>query len=498
MNETGKGRDDRSVPEALVSAENSHCKILIVTALATEAQFPQQLFDDLHCTATYTFSLTEAAKSVARDCPDLVLLSLTIGKKSTLQLLSDLRKRAPETAVVAISQSDQINDAAEAMRLGAVDCLFFPFTQERLRKTVTATLRNAGAIAPQRRARGHSSETPDDDDKAPTRFAGHNIKHGMILSDIAMEPVLKALNAVSVSVAPVFIQGETGTGKELLARAIHAESGRAEGKFVVVDCARLDPDTLGSEIFGHKRGAFPAAHADKIGAAQAADGGTLFLDEIAHTDLRVQKQLMRFLEAGEILPLGETHPLKVDTRIICATTSDAQAEIKAGRLREDLYFRLHVVPITLPALRNRGQDIVAIANTKLVQIAQDENRNFRRFAPDAMNLLLSHPWPGNVRQLINVIWNVVLLHDGEQVTIDMLPADFQAAAGQAWTGQTPPNLSSHPDLIGRSLAEIERIIIEDTIRAEGGSVPKAAQVLGVSPSTIYRKRESWFDHKASG
>ena len=302
----------------------------------------------------------------------------------------------------------------------------------------------------------------------------------MVLSDLSMKPVLRALDTTAASEAPIFIQGETGTGKELMARALHAESKRSAGPFVVLDCARLDPDTLEHQIFDTAKG-----------AADPANGGTLFLDEIARMDPRVQARLIRFLKSRDIAPHVNGDTASVGVRLISASSENAHRKTQTGHFREDLYYRLYVVPITLPPLRERGDDIMAIANLRLVQLAAREGRRFRGFTPEAAQRLASYHWPGNVRQLINVVWNIVLNHDGDLVTTEMLPGDLL-------TGFRPPHDDVDPalslancGLLGRPLAEIERIVIEETIRAEGGSVPRAARVLNVSPSTIYRKRDGW-------
>lgn len=447
--------------------------------------FPGPVFENLGCEAAYANSISEA-KAITEDKPvEVIILPLRVNNHSVLPLIRDFLKADADQAIIVVSQSDEINDAAEAMRLGALDCIFVPFTQTRLQKTVGNVLQKIKrrAVASSRRNPVKPSAETLPANASVTADARW-VRHGMVLSDMSMKPVLKALDTIASSSAPVFIQGETGTGKEVLARALHAESGRSGGPFIVVDCARLQPDTLAKRVFSDNR-------MTSRGAANAADGVTLFLDGIARTDLRVQKQLMRFLESGEIDPLGSTDSAKVDARIICASAENARTEIDAGRLREDLYYRLHVVPILLPPLRDRGQDILAIANSKLVQTARQEGRRFRGFTADAADILMSHRWPGNVRQLINVVWNIVLHHDADLVTAEMLPVDLLTGQSANPNVQMPPRVLADTGLLGRPLAEIERIVIEETIRAQGGSIPRAAQVLEVSPSTIYRKRDGW-------
>jgi len=296
---------------------------------------------------------------------------------------------------------------------------------------------------------------------------------------------------VARSMATVFITGESGTGKELCAEAVHQTSARASGPFVALNCGAIPVDLLESEVFGHLRGSFTGAINDKIGAAAAADGGTLFLDEICEMDLNLQTKLLRFLQTSTITPVGATKPRKVNVRIICATNRNPLEEVRRGRFREDLYYRLHVVPVHLPPLRERGEDVIEISERLIVQMAREEGHVFTSLAPRVKELFRSLPWPGNVRQLINVLRNVVVLNEGPQVTVEMLPPDLLAdRPAPAPAAEERPHVSMQ-DLSGRTLAQIERIVIEDALARHGDSVPKAARELDVSASTLYRKREAW-------
>ncbi len=305
------------------------------------------------------------------------------------------------------------------------------------------------------------------------------------------------IQAVADTKATVLITGESGTGKELCAEAIHALSPRASGPFIALNCGAIPADLLESEVFGHLKGSFTGAIADKPGAAAAADGGTLFLDEICEMDLSLQTKLLRFLQTSTITPVGATRPRKVDVRIICATNRDPREEVRRGRFREDLYYRLHVVPIHMPPLRERNDDVIEIAERLLVEMAREEGRVFTGLSPEVADLFRRLPWPGNVRQLINVLRNVVVLNDGPLVTIDMLPPDILEAAhlspanAPQATTLPPGTPSALAELAGRTLAQIERMVIEAAIARHGGSIPRAAMELDVSPSTIYRKREAW-------
>jgi DNA-binding NtrC family response regulator len=331
-----------------------------------------------------------------------------------------------------------------------------------------------------------------------------------------MRQIYGMIRSIGRSTATVFITGESGTGKEIAAHAIHRQSVRRDRPFVPINCAAIPRDLLESEVFGHLKGSFTGAIADKPGAAAAADGGTLFLDEVCEMDLALQTKLLRFLQTSMIQPVGAVEPRKVDVRIVCATNRDPAAEVQAGRFREDLFYRLHVVPIVMPPLRERGEDVIEIAELLLVRFAREEGKSFRRLSPAARAALSGYPWPGNVRQLENVLRRAIVLHDGEEIGLDMLPATILACGEEAGgglrqrmnivaSGRTadlvPGRASPEPDdlalrdtlrgLVGATLADLEREFIEATIIECKGSIPRAARLLDVSPSTLYRKREAW-------
>jgi len=294
--------------------------------------------------------------------------------------------------------------------------------------------------------------------------------------------------------ATVFITGESGTGKELCALAVHANSNRASGPFIALNCGAIPQDLLESEVFGHMKGSFTGAISDKQGAATAADGGTLFLDEICEMAPALQTKLLRFLQTSTVQPVGATRPRKVNVRIVCATNRDPLDAVRRGHFREDLYYRLYVVPIHMPPLRDRGHDIIEIAEAALTRFAQEEGRDFHGLDPAVRSLMLSHSWPGNVRQLLNVMRNVVVLNQGGWVTPEMLPLGLtdEDPSPEAQAALAPAVETLTADtLLGLPLAEAERRLIEATLALHGGSIPKAARVLDVSPSTLYRKIEAW-------
>ncbi len=294
-----------------------------------------------------------------------------------------------------------------------------------------------------------------------------------------MLAVYDQIRRMAPSKAPVFITGESGTGKELVADAIHAHAGDGERPFVAINCSAIPRDLMESEIFGHVRGAFTGAADGRIGAAEFADGGTLFLDELAEMDFALQAKLLRFVQTGTFRRVGGSEVTRVAVRIVSATNRDPLTEVGAGRLRADLFYRLHVLPIHLAPLRERAEDIAPLAEAFLARFAAEEGRRFTGFDNDAMRLLQDYGWPGNVRELANVIRRIVVLDDGDVVTAAMLPEAVRSAAPASGGTAVVP------------YAAQERAIIEGALSAFGGNIARAAEALEIHPSTIYRKLQSW-------
>ncbi|VAV88017.1 Response regulator of zinc sigma-54-dependent two-component system [hydrothermal vent metagenome] len=320
--------------------------------------------------------------------------------------------------------------------------------------------------------------------------------HGFVGTSLSMRALYEKIGNVASSDAAVFIQGETGTGKELCAEAIHAASSRADGPFVPVNCGAIPHDLMESEMFGHLKGSFTGAIANRDGAAKMADGGTLFLDEVCELAYDLQAKLLRFLQTGYIQPVGASRALKVDVRIVCATNKDPRMEMAEGRFRQDLFYRLFVLPLNLPPLRARGADIILVANHFLKKYSRQESKDFTRFSDTAMSILENHDWPGNIREVQNVIRMAVVMNNGPVVESSMLSellgeADHMPKLDVSAFNVAGPSSVQTGRFRFRQLWQIERDAIEAAIVGCDGSIPKAAEKLGVSPSTIYRKRESW-------
>ena len=437
-----------------------------------------------------------ALQALERQAPDAVLLDLVLPDMDGLEILRHIAAEGGHTAVVVIAAQRSIATAVDAMRLGAFDFLVKPFSAERL----GVTLRNA--LERQRLTRIVETYKNDFNREEYCGFIG---------SSLPMQALYRIVDSAAGSKATVFITGESGTGKEICAEAIHCQSPRVEKPFVVLNCGAIPKDLLESEIFGHVKGAFTGAVSEREGAASRAEGGTLFLDEVCELAPSLQTKLLRFVQTGTFQKVGGSKTEDVDIRFVCATNSDPVREVARGRFREDLFYRLHVIPIHVPPLRERDDDVLAIARKFLIEIAREEGKAFTRFAPETEAVFRAYAWPGNVRQLQNVVRNIVVLNAGEVVTLDMLPAPLDRQgllAGEADppspdAGALAPGVparpvngdeaaaSADPQHLIRPQAEVEKAVIERAISLCDGNIPKAAAHLCISASTIYRKRANW-------
>ena len=424
----------------------------------------------------------EALEQLNDGAPKVVLLDLQLPDMNGMEVLKRINAQALPCAVIVITAHGSVKAAVEAMRYGAYDFLVKPFSSDRL----VVTVRNAVE-----RLRLAQIVDTFEQDLGRARY------HGFIGSSLAMQAVYRIVDSAASSRATVFITGESGTGKEVCAEAIHRQSQRAARPFIAINCGAIPKDLMESEIFGHMKGSFTGAVADREGAAARADGGTLFLDEICELAPDLQTKLLRFIQTGTFTPVGGSKLEKVDLRIVCATNRDPLHEVEEGRFREDLYYRLHVIPIHLPPLREREDDVLEIARHYLAEFAAEEKKGFTHFSPETEQALRHYQWPGNVRQLQNVVRIVAVLHDGDTVRPDMLPPPL------CTTGTVPVPATHHlpavahrphppltPEAI-KPLWEVEKDAIEDAITACDGNIPRAAALLEISASTIYRKRLAW-------
>lgn len=402
----------------------------------------------------------------------------TIGGAERLGDIAD-----PALSLIATSAQSSLNTAVAAVKAGAIDFLPKPIGTAALLERLEAAV--AGWAAQSEPCQSGPT-TVETEIPAAENFGS------FIGVSAAMRTICHQIRRIAPSRAPVFITGESGTGKEIAAEAIHALGDEKGRPFVAINCSAIPRDLMESEIFGHVRGAFTGASEDRAGAAELADGGTLFLDEIAEMELSLQAKLLRFAQSGTLRRVGGSKLKQIDVRFVCATNRDPFTEVESGRLRADLFYRLHVLPIHLPPLRERREDILLLARHFLARFAAQERREFDGFSPEAEAALVAYGWPGNVRQLQNVIRRTVVFHDGDIVGIAMLPEELTQshARPKALPGAAAP-MQITP------FREQERCIIQTAIAACGGNVPRAAAMLEISPATIYRKIKVWSqpDHK---
>lgn len=422
---------------------------------------PQILRFCADCLPGSGFTLRNACNDMQ---PALVYISL-----DSAQGLSQLEEfTARGVTCIAMSERGSVALAVQAMQKGAADFLLKPFSRERFLQTLKLA----------------------QDKPAEITLGARRDFCGFTGASAPMQEVYSAIRRVAPSRAYVFITGESGTGKELCAQAIHRLSPRKNKPFVALNCAAIPRDLMESEIFGHVRGAFTGALADRTGAAEQADGGTLFLDEVAEMDLLLQAKLLRFLQTGAFQKIGGSRVQATDLRIVCATNRDPAEEVRQGRLRQDLFYRLHVVPLHMPPLRDRGEDIITLATEFLALYGAEEGKRFSGFDAQGRAALLSHDWPGNVRELQNMIRHAAVMNDGGPVTAAMLGLARTPPPRKAQNVTEFPQLLRQPPAF-RPLWQVEKEAIEAAIDSCEGNIPRAAALLEISPSTIYRKKQAW-------
>jgi DNA-binding NtrC family response regulator len=405
----------------------------------------------------------EALAALAREEYDVILTDLVMSDVDGLAVLREAQRLQPAARVILMTAFASMETAIAAMRQGAYDYLSKPFKMGE----VTIAVRRA---AEDRRLREENRRLRDE---VGRRYAITSL----LGTSAAMQPVFELIAAVAASESAVLLVGESGTGKELAARAIHWNGARGAGPFVAVNCAAIPDTLLESELFGHEKGAFTGAQRKRRGLFAEASGGTLFLDEIADMSLALQAKLLRALQDKTIRPVGGNEEIRLDVRVVSATNSDLPARVREGVFREDLYYRLAVIPIRLPSLRERAEDIPLLARHFLERTAATLGRRFEGFADDALAWLSKQPWPGNVRQLENVVERAATLAKGSWITRADVGTDFGSVVG-AGTARRP------------TLHEVEERYIDQVLAETKGDKNAAARILGVSVRTLQRMFKS--------
>jgi len=399
---------------------------------------------------------------------DVVLLDVMLPDADGLDVLRWVRERNPNLAVVMITAFGTVENAVEAMKAGAYHYLRKPFKNDEVRLLV------AQAIATTRLRRENQDLRRALEDR-------HRFEK-IIGKSHRMQEVFRFIEQVATSRATVLIHGESGTGKELVAQAIHRRSPRAARPFVVVNSNSIPTDLLEANLFGHVRGAFTGATAAKQGLIETASGGTILFDEISTVAPEVQAKLLRVMQEKEFLPLGALESRSVDVRILAATNEDLRDLVAAGRFREDLYYRLNVLSLTLPPLRERMEDIPLLLDHFLRKYNEESGKTVRGVTPDVLERFMAHPWPGNVRELENVVERGVVLARGEEIDASVLPHDLARRVEIPGAVSLPPGAG-----LQDAVARYERQLIESALRQAGGVQKQAARILGVKPTTLNEK-----------
>ena len=404
----------------------------------------------------------EAIKILEATTVDLVITDLKMPKVSGLELTRHVRENFRDTEVMMITGYATIEGAVEAVKTGAEEYLTKPFTDEELSLAVR---RAFDKLQMRRVGKVWSQPTPSGD-------------YGMIGESEAMRKVFRSIAKATSTSATVLITGESGTGKELVARAIHYSSPRVSSSFVPVNCGGIPEGLLESELFGHIKGAFTGATETRAGFFQTADGGTIFLDEISETSLSMQVKLLRVLQDKEVYMIGANRPQKVDVRILVATNKYLLDLVEKGVFRQDLFFRLNVITITLPPLRERGDDILLLARHFASEFAEEYGRPTPRFSDKALQVLRNYYWPGNVRELENVIQRLIVMTDGDLIEVPDLPSLMRFSALREMG-------------LNRTLAEVEAEYIRNVIASVDGNKTRAAEILGIDRKTLREKLKKY-------
>ncbi|RRS10639.1 sigma-54-dependent Fis family transcriptional regulator [Pseudoalteromonas sp. J010] len=428
---------------------------------------------------------------------DVVISDKMMPNMSGIEFLGEVAERYPDTLRIMLTAFTDLDGLIHAINQGKVwGYLQKPFEIDSIKLTIEQALQTKMLIAERNMLRSSLARYKSEYRTGFHRFVGDSI---------AMQTVYRAIEKAGPSRANVFITGPSGTGKELAAEAIHHSSERSNKPFICLNCAAIPKDLMESEIFGHIKGAFSGAIANRDGAASEADGGTLFLDELGEMDIALQAKILRFVQTGTFQKVGSAKTEKVDVRFVCATNRDPYQAIAENHLREDLYYRLNVISIDLPPLHDRGRDVLLLAQHFLQRFSELENKIFVGFSDRAEQLILQFDWPGNVRQLENFVHSIVVMSDGPLIDYDVvqahLPGDTPAplvtktelnpkAADIPPIGQDSTSIQKESKNVA-PLAEVERVAIEQALLLCDDNVVKAASLLEVSPSTLYRKIQQW-------
>ena len=456
-----------------VAGASGLVRVLVVDNDIVHARTMGEVLGKLDCSVVVVGSGTEGAKRIEQETFDVVVTDLMMNDIGGLEILARAKQAAAETEVIVVTGHGTIPSAVAAMQQGAFTYLQKPLDLAHLR----AAVEKASAGVRLERQNLELNRRLDE------KFGFE----GVVGSSPQMLALVERLKRIAPTDATVLIQGETGTGKELVAQAIHQNSPRKHKPFVALNCAALSENILESELFGHVRGAFTDASSDRVGKFEYANGGTLFLDEVGDMPMATQIKLLRVLESAEITRVGSNTPTRVNVRILSATNRNLEEAIAAGGFRSDLYHRLKVVTIAIPTLRERAADIPLLIEHFVRQFAKRHGKVIKGMTLAARMKLGSFPWPGNVRQLRNVIESMVVVDCDEMLDVDDLPLELEPVASGAAPAPSAGIETGVATFVGRRLDEVERILITETLKLTGGNREQAAELLGIGERTLYRK-----------
>ena len=444
-------------------------RVLVVDDEEAHAEAVAESLERIGCRCSRAHSGEEAIERIGRDELDLVITDLRMGRVSGLEVVEAARRDLPDAEVIVLTAYGTFEAAVEAMNRGAHTCVRKPFKLGELRAAVER-------VGRQQALRRENLELRRQIDK---RFGFE----GILGESEPMQRVFDTLRQVAPTDATVLIQGESGSGKELVAKALHYNSPRRNRRLVALNCAALSETILESELFGHEKGAFTGAVAPRQGRFEYADGGTLFLDEVGDLPLSTQIKLLRVIEEREFSRVGANQPIRVDVRLLAATNQDIEELVRAKRFREDLYFRLNVVRLDMPPLRERPTDLPILIDAFVKEFASKYSKPVRGVSPEAHRVLRRHAWPGNVRELRNCIESMVVTCRAGALEVEDLPPSIRGA--EPWRDPGAQGLA------GRSLEEVERDLIKQTLESASGSREETARLLGIGERTLYRKLDKY-------
>ena len=451
-------------------------RVLVIDDEVDHAEVMCESLDRLGFECDQGHSLADARRLLKRKLYDVVVTDLRMdGERDGLEVLREARQGERPPPVILVTAVNDVPTSKEAIRGGAYDYVVKPLDLDDFRAQV-------GRAAEQSRLRRKNAAL--EVELAEVRPADGGFA-GIVGKSPAMTRLTQTARQVARSTIPVLILGESGTGKELVARAVHNHSDRRKERLVTLNCAGLSESILEDELFGHVKGAFTGAQGDRAGRFEHADGGTLFLDEIGDMPAAMQAKLLRVLENGEVVRLGDNEPRQVDVRIVSATNRDLDRMVADREFREDLYFRIKGVTLTLPPLRERREDIPLLMHFFVSQSSEKYAKPIDRVEGDVQQALMRYSWPGNVRQLKSVLENMVVLAPGDVLTVDLLPAEIAGPATSA--GDKSAGAGGIGGLVGISIEQAEVELIRNTLKLTEGNREKAAKVLGIGERTLYRK-----------